>query len=206
MKPPRSTGVRLIVGCRLDLQCGTSLLVYPTDRAAYGRLCRLLTRRQDARGQGPVPSRLAGCRGMERRTARRSCCRTMSTARSAERTCDDCARIFGDRAYCALTRRFLPDEAARLRTIANAAAQARVPTVVTNDVLYHCPIAPHVAGCRDLHPAAHHDRQRGVSERAACRPLPENARRDAAALSQIRSRPCGAHGRLPSAAGSRSIS
>ena len=45
------TGVRLIVGCRLDLQCGTSLLVYPTDRAAYGRLCRLLTRRQGARRQ-----------------------------------------------------------------------------------------------------------------------------------------------------------
>src|SRR3954449_7652915 len=37
------TGVRLIVGCRLDLQCGTSVLVYPTDRAAYGRLCRLLS-------------------------------------------------------------------------------------------------------------------------------------------------------------------
>src|ERR1700722_6381599 len=37
------TGVRLIVGCRLDLQCGTSLLVYPTDRPAYGRLCRFLT-------------------------------------------------------------------------------------------------------------------------------------------------------------------
>jgi error-prone DNA polymerase len=35
------TGVRLIVGCRLDLECGRSLLVYPTDRAAYGRLCRL---------------------------------------------------------------------------------------------------------------------------------------------------------------------
>ena len=37
------TGIRLLVGCRLDLQCGTSLLVYPTDRAAYGRLCRLLS-------------------------------------------------------------------------------------------------------------------------------------------------------------------
>jgi error-prone DNA polymerase len=37
------TGIQLIIGCRLDLQCGTSLLVYPTDRASYGRLCRLLT-------------------------------------------------------------------------------------------------------------------------------------------------------------------
>ena len=46
------TGVRLIVGCRLDLQCGTSLLVYPTDRAAYGRLCRLLTIGKTRAGKG----------------------------------------------------------------------------------------------------------------------------------------------------------
>lgn len=39
----KDTGVRLIVGCRLDLVDGLSMLVYPTDRAAYSRLCRLLT-------------------------------------------------------------------------------------------------------------------------------------------------------------------
>ena len=48
----KATGVRLIVGCRLDLQCGTSLLVYPTDRAAYGRLCRLLTVGKTRAGKG----------------------------------------------------------------------------------------------------------------------------------------------------------
>ena len=37
------TGVRLIVGCRLDLTDGMSVLVYPTDRPAYSRLCRLLS-------------------------------------------------------------------------------------------------------------------------------------------------------------------
>ena len=37
------TGVRLIVGCRLDLRDGMSLLVYSTDRPAYARLCRLLS-------------------------------------------------------------------------------------------------------------------------------------------------------------------
>lgn len=37
------TGVRLIVGCRLDLTDGTGILVYPTDRAAYSLLCRLLS-------------------------------------------------------------------------------------------------------------------------------------------------------------------
>src|SRR5882762_4596231 len=35
--------VRSIVGCRLDLACGTSLLVYPENRAAYSRLTRLLS-------------------------------------------------------------------------------------------------------------------------------------------------------------------
>src|SRR5215813_289750 len=46
------TGVRLIVGSRLDLQCGTSLLIYPTDRAAYGRLSRLLTLGKARAGKG----------------------------------------------------------------------------------------------------------------------------------------------------------
>ena len=39
----KDTGVRLIVGCRLDLSDGTGILVYPTNKAAYHRLCRLLT-------------------------------------------------------------------------------------------------------------------------------------------------------------------
>src|SRR3712207_3792375 len=48
----RDTGVRLIVGCRLDLNDGTSLLVYPTDRAAYSRLCRLLSIGKSRGGKG----------------------------------------------------------------------------------------------------------------------------------------------------------
>jgi error-prone DNA polymerase len=37
------TRVRLVVGCRLDLAGGMSVLVYPTDRPSYSRLCRLLS-------------------------------------------------------------------------------------------------------------------------------------------------------------------
>lgn len=36
-------GLKLLVGCRLDLVCGLSLICYPTDRAAYGRLSTLLS-------------------------------------------------------------------------------------------------------------------------------------------------------------------
>src|SRR3984957_11206027 len=51
----KTTGVRLIVGCWLDLQCGTSLLVYPSDRKAYVRLCRLLTLGKSRAGKGACP-------------------------------------------------------------------------------------------------------------------------------------------------------
>ena len=46
------SGVRSIAGCRLDLACGTSLLVYPTDKHAYARLCRLLSLGKARAGKG----------------------------------------------------------------------------------------------------------------------------------------------------------
>src|SRR5215204_7293434 len=46
---------------------------------------------------------------------------------------------FGDRAYLALTRRFRPNDALRLYRLEETARAARVPTVATNDVLYHGP-------------------------------------------------------------------
>ncbi len=55
----KETGIRLIVGVRLDLGLEASdspdlsLLCYPTDRAAYGRLSRLITlgRRRAPKGE-----------------------------------------------------------------------------------------------------------------------------------------------------------
>lgn len=42
-KAAEEHGIQFIPACRLDLMCGLSLLTYPTDRAAYGRLTELLT-------------------------------------------------------------------------------------------------------------------------------------------------------------------
>ena len=39
----KEVGLRLIVGARLDLQDAPSLLCFPKNRAAYGRLCRLIS-------------------------------------------------------------------------------------------------------------------------------------------------------------------
>jgi error-prone DNA polymerase len=39
----KAQGMRLLIGCRLRFLDGAELIVYPRDRAAYGRLCRLLS-------------------------------------------------------------------------------------------------------------------------------------------------------------------
>ncbi len=48
----KETAMRLVVGCRLDLDDGCSALVYPTDKPAYSRLCRLLSIGKKRAGKG----------------------------------------------------------------------------------------------------------------------------------------------------------
>ena len=49
----KEAGIGLVVGARLDLADGLSVLAYPVDRAAYGRLSRLITlgRRRAPKGE-----------------------------------------------------------------------------------------------------------------------------------------------------------
>jgi error-prone DNA polymerase len=146
------TGVRLIVGCRLDLQCGTSLLVYPTDRTAYGRLCRLLTVGKKRAGKGACHIDWLDVK--EWNTGLLAILLPDDLKNPLVDELQKLRGIFGDQAYCALTRRFLPNESQRLRDIANAASQACVPTVATNDILYHCPsrrMLQDVVTCIRLH-------------------------------------------------------
>lgn len=51
-KAAKEAQMRLLVGARLVTRCGFEAVAYPTDRSAYGRLCRLLTRgnRRAAKG------------------------------------------------------------------------------------------------------------------------------------------------------------
>ena len=105
----KETGIRLVVGCRLDLTDGTSLLVYPTDRPAYSRLCRLLSLGKGRAGKGKcaldwndvaiwnegLVAVLLGDDADDRLVA---------DLRRLKRT-------FADRAYMALIRRFGPNAA-----------------------------------------------------------------------------------------------
>ncbi|MBR1221462.1 error-prone DNA polymerase [Bradyrhizobium sp. U87765 SZCCT0131] len=139
----RTTGVRLVVGCRLDLEDFPSLLVYPVDRAGYGRLSRLLTLGKARAGKGKCSLSIADVEAWSEGSIA-----VLVSDLPGEALDSELRRLrstFGDRAYCSLTRRFRPNDAARLRGIAEAAARAGVPTVVTGDVLYH------EAGRRMLH-------------------------------------------------------
>jgi error-prone DNA polymerase len=130
-----ATGVRLLAGCRLDLRDGGALLIYPTDRAAYSRLCRLLTLGKGRAGKGKCdlnwPDVATHGEGL------------LAILLPDAADADLAARLarlrrdFGDRAYLALTLRRRPGDAVRLRELADLAQAARVPTVATGDVLYH---------------------------------------------------------------------
>ena len=131
------TGVRLVVGCRLDLTDGPSLLVYPSDRAAYSRLCRLLSLGKSRAGKGQCALAwddvVAWSEGLLAVLLGDHADDTLRT---------DLRRLkstFGDRAYMALIRRFGPNEHVRLWEIEQAAQAARVPTVAMGDILYHHP-------------------------------------------------------------------
>ena len=138
----RTCGIRLVVGARLVFRDGTpDVLCYPRDRAAWGRLTRLLSVGKlrsvgtptreclldradlDEYAQGQVllvvpPDRL------DRAFAER-----LQSLSQAHRRA----------VWLAGSRRHRADDALRLRTLADLAADAGTPLVATNDVYYHEP-------------------------------------------------------------------
>ncbi|WOJ91847.1 error-prone DNA polymerase (plasmid) [Methylocapsa polymorpha] len=133
----KATGLRLIVGCRLDLADGVSVLVYPTDRPAYARLCRLLSLGKRRGGK-------AQCRlDWSDLVTYGDGLIAVLVPDEADDACAQrllrLAQAFGDRAYMALTLRRRPNDALRLHHLSNLAARAGVASVVTNDVLFHVP-------------------------------------------------------------------
>jgi error-prone DNA polymerase len=131
------TGVRLIVGCRLDLADGTSVLVYPTDRPAYSRLCRVLSVGKKRGGKAKCVLNWEDLADWSD---------GLIAVLVPDTADDDCALrlrrlrdTFGDRAYMALTLRRRPNDQMRIHELNNLAQRFRVATVVTNDVLFHEP-------------------------------------------------------------------
>ncbi|HUN41561.1 MAG TPA: error-prone DNA polymerase [Acetobacteraceae bacterium] len=114
-----------------------SVLVYPTNRAAYARLCRLLSIGKARAGKGACEltwQDLAD-HGEGLLAVLLPHAPDAALVHHLVRLRAD----FPNRCYLALTLRRRPGDAARLQRLADAAQASRVPTVATGDVLYHTP-------------------------------------------------------------------
>ena len=131
-------GIRLVVGCRLDLRDSLSVLVYPIDRAAYARLCRLLTLGKGRAGKGACDLgwQDLAAHGDGLIVILLPDAPDAALAGSLTRLRTD----FPGRCHLALTLRRRPGDAVRLRELSDMAQAARVPPVATGDVLYHVPV------------------------------------------------------------------
>jgi error-prone DNA polymerase len=132
----KEVGLRLVIGCRLDLRDGTSLLAFPEDRAAYGRLTRLLTlgKRRAPKGECHLDYADVVAHGDSQIVVVLPIDAT-DVAEFAIRVAAD----FTGRAYLAAHHLYRGDDMRRLARIAALGEATGLPLVATNDVLYHAP-------------------------------------------------------------------
>ncbi|MEO7309902.1 MAG: error-prone DNA polymerase [Chitinophagaceae bacterium] len=136
--------IRLVVGCRLDLLDGISLLAYPTSKNGYSQLCNLLTlgNRRAEKGDCHLykadvyeyakevlfvvipPEALNG---------------QFEFDPSFEKALQGYRASFGHRLYIAAARRYQGDDGKYVYQLAQLALQLNIPMVATNDVHYHEP-------------------------------------------------------------------
>ncbi|MFM2043727.1 MAG: hypothetical protein RLY86_2303 [Pseudomonadota bacterium] len=134
----RGTGLKLVVGARLDLTDGPSLLCLPRDRVAYGRLSRLLTigKRRAPKGECWI-GRDDVAEHQEGQILVLLAPDGVDAAFPGDLA--DYRGRFGKRLNLALTHRYQGDDARRLDWLADLGRAHRVPLVATNDVHYHTP-------------------------------------------------------------------
>ncbi|MGZ3375364.1 MAG: error-prone DNA polymerase [Phenylobacterium sp.] len=137
--PPSPAKVRALTGCRLDFADGTpSLLVYPSDREAYGRLTRLLTRGQ--RRARKAQCELHWADFLDH--AEGQLVLAVPPDRLDEAFARDLRRLAGElsgQVWLAAARRYGARDLQRLSQLSALAQAAGAPMVATNDVLYHGP-------------------------------------------------------------------
>ena len=137
-------GIRLIPACRIDLHDGSSLLAYPTDRAAYGRLSRLLTKgnRRAEKGQCRLYKAdvFEHCEGSyfiavppDGLTA------TFELDPAYIQHIIACREALGNHFGLGAIRSYTNDDAKKLHQINQLCKTLDIPMIALNDVHYHVP-------------------------------------------------------------------
>ncbi|WP_375383385.1 error-prone DNA polymerase, partial [uncultured Sphingomonas sp.] len=137
----QGNAIRLVVGCRLDLVTGHSLLVWPEDVAAWSRLVALLTlgkkRAEPKKGEkgrcflhwDDVAAHATGLVGAL----------VPGPDRADPAALRWMAEVFPDRGHVCLTYQRRPRDRARLHALAADARAHGLRPLATGDVLYHHP-------------------------------------------------------------------
>ena len=133
---------KLLIGSRLVFMDDTpDILVYPRDRAAYGRLCQLLTRgkRGDDTEKGECHLKLDDLlEFVEGQLLVLTLPHRFETSK-ALKVLDRLRHSRAERVWLAASLLYRGDDRRRLARLQRIAATARVPLLATNEVLYHDP-------------------------------------------------------------------
>ena len=138
----KKAGIRIIVGCRLNLLDGISLLAYPANKAAYSLLCNLLTlgNRRAVKGEchlykADVYKYSADVKFIVVPPAGLNELFDFNTSFSV--ALKEYKNAFGNNLYIAATRRYQGDDSKYLYCLAALSSQLQIPLAATNDVHYH---------------------------------------------------------------------
>ncbi len=131
--------LKLAIGCRLVFTDGTpDLLAYPKDRAAYGRLSRLLSlgKRRAKKGECllTLDDLLASCAGL--------CLILMPPEKISDETkiaLNRITRQAPNHLWLGATPLYRGRDKTRLQTLATLAQRYKIPLIALNDTLYHHP-------------------------------------------------------------------
>lgn len=140
----KKAGLKLIVGCRLELIDGPPLLAYPTDIHAYGRLSGLLSKgnRRAEKGQchlykKDVYNFKEGIRFIA--VAPLILNRDFDFADDFKSALAEYRQNLGDALYLGASRSYQSNDAKRLHRLSQLANELNIRMVAINDVHYHHP-------------------------------------------------------------------
>lgn len=131
---------RLLIGARLMFVDGTpDILIYPRDRAAYGRLCELLTRGKLAAGKGECHLTFDDLLDFAEGQLLILTLPHRFDVPAILKILNRLKRSRADGVWLAASLLYRGDDRRRLAKLQRIASTARVPLLATNEVLYHDP-------------------------------------------------------------------
>jgi error-prone DNA polymerase len=132
----QDVAMRFIVGARLDFQDAASVLAYPTDRAAYGRLAQLLTdgKRRAKKGECHLTLADLFAYGAGQRLI---AIPPEAPEAAFAAQLQELQRRFPGAVYLAASHLYRGDDRKRIARLGVLADASETPLIATNDVLYH---------------------------------------------------------------------